>query len=582
MLTLSELRIHGFRSFAEPIDIPVRDGMTVLTGENDGGKTATINALQALIKPQLLEQEDISKAGNIPVDIRGKFTNQTNGEELNIRVILKSGGQPSQQILRHSHSIFGCDPSIFPLPELKKLLAEAEIVSPGGSAKQPYVEAAQAWLAGRTEGEFNDAWVSLDSVTQAMLPRITLYTSTSSGDPIKHVNTLVATEIRRLLGEEGFKERLDSIQADLADKVSPSLNDFKEKILEYCDDLDDVEITVKPDFRSPATSVSLDIVQGNEQIPLNKSGEGKKRRITLAIHETENKFLSTGAVDRSEIIAYDEPDTHLDYTSQRTLFGILDEQSKISNVQVVVATHSLNFIDKVALNSIVHYQLDEGHHTTLEVLESEEFDHESDFLASVCSGLGLRNSTLLDERVFLMLEGETEFAAVPCLFKTLIERSLLSSGIVMFNSQGSGALRKIARTLKNEWDRQVVALLDEDQRLPSTAWITEMGLVEGDDLFFIGTKEFEDAFSDDQWAETLNASYPVQDDGAPWRPEDIFAIRREDKFSAAIASLASNRTRSSVRKPDLGLALGRNLIEGSELPQKLQDCMAAANQLTNA
>ena len=42
-----------------------------------------------------------------------------------------------------------------------------------------------------------------------------------------------------------------------------------------------------------------------------KEGEGRKRRITLAIYEWHEKILSD--LTEEKIVAFDEPDTYLDY-----------------------------------------------------------------------------------------------------------------------------------------------------------------------------------------------------------------------------------------------------------------------------
>lgn len=56
--------------------------------------------------------------------------------------------------------------------------------------------------------------------------------------------------------------------------------------------------------------------------------------------------------DRSVVIAYDEPDTHLDYGHQRDLVDLLRKQAEMEHVAVIVATHSMNLIDKVQIDDV--------------------------------------------------------------------------------------------------------------------------------------------------------------------------------------------------------------------------------------
>jgi putative ATP-dependent endonuclease of the OLD family len=57
---------------------------------------------------------------------------------------------------------------------------------------------------------------------------------------------------------------------------------------------------------------------------------------------------------RGVVIAYDEPDTHLDYRHQRDLVELIRAQASTPGVRIVVATHSLNLIDKVDIGDVVH------------------------------------------------------------------------------------------------------------------------------------------------------------------------------------------------------------------------------------
>lgn len=577
MLLLESVDLVGFRSMANAVHLPVSREMTVLTGVNDGGKTATLYAIEALLGKHGLDCDDICDGTGGPAEIVGNFSDSDGGEGLVVRVAIETDGPSRREVRRTCHIIFGHDPSAHALPRLKELMEEAGVASPGGAPKQPYVDTVESWLASRPGHEFVDEWVSIDAATAQRMPALTSYKSAATSDPENHVKTLVTQEVRRILEEDLFAERLAEVQADLANEVGPGLDDLKTKIKDYCPDVDDVEVKASYDFTRPSILVQLVLVTNGEDRTLVKSGEGKRRRITLAIHEAGLEFLREEDPVRAEVVTYDEPDTNLDYRSQRQLFGILEEQGKLGHVQVLVATHSLNFIDKVPLQSIAHYRLDEQQHTQLEILESVEFDDEIDFLGSVCAGLGLRNSVLLDERVFLMLEGETETAAMPALFRTVTGQSLVSSGVTMFNSQGSGALRKLTRAIKNEWQRQVVALLDEDQRAQSAAWITDMGLVEGDDLYFVGTKEFEDAFSDAQWMAVLNHGFQPQDGAGDWTEAEIAGLRGADKFSDALRARARQRCHDhTISKPDLGLILGAVLTVPGELPHGLLACIEAA------
>lgn len=256
--------------------------------------------------------------------------------------------------------------------------------------------------------------------------------------------------------------------------------------------------------------------RSGQDVDLEAEGEGRKRRLALAIHGANLELLEAESATSPAILAYDEPDTHLDYASQRELFGILERQARLDHVQVVVATHSLNFIDRVPLDAIVHLQLDGNLRTQVEFLEANRYREQIRFLESVGRGLGLRNSVLLDERCFLIVEGETEEAAIPDLFRLVTAESLIGAGIVLINTRGFAPIRQVMAFLHKEWGRELVVLADNDKRSEILAWAERAGLEEGRHVFFIGTKEFEDAFGDDTWLSVLSRHFPPRDGGNGW------------------------------------------------------------------
>src|SRR6185503_1497345 len=98
-------------------------------------------------------------------------------------------------------------------------------------------------------------------------------------------------------------------------------------------------------------------------------------------------------------------------------------------MQVVVCTHSLNFIERVPINRIVHYSIDQAiRHTKLEVLSIDDHETTDLFMYEISKNMGLRNSVMLHERCFLIIEGSTEMAALPVLFYKNYDLPLQSAG----------------------------------------------------------------------------------------------------------------------------------------------------------
>jgi putative ATP-dependent endonuclease of OLD family len=577
-LRLTSVRIRRFRSLHD-VTIPIEPGMTVLTGENDGGKTTVLDALAFLLDgtAPTLEERTHGSGNGEPIEVEAVLvSDQGDKSGLRVRAIVEPEEGSSREILDRVHQAFGAAPAALTIGDLRSKMRELGIDMPGGSVKAPIVEAAEAWLGDRPESELEDSWRRVAADELQRLPSLTRFQSVTAPSPRADIQSVVQKEAQRLLGDERYERRLSELSKELDRDAQGALDRIREKVLEYCPDLEDVVISGSFDFARPGLILDIRVRRAGQAVDLDQEGEGRKRKITLAIHEANLGILEEESVTRGEVIAYDEPDTHLDYSSQRQLFNILERQAELGGVHVIVATHSLNFIDRVPLRSVVHLKLDNEVRTQVELLHTDEHEEELRFLESVGAGLGLRNSVLLDERSFLVVEGETEEAAVPEIFRLVTGRSLTSAGVTLINTRGSGPVRQIVNLVRREWGRRMLLLADEDQRDRVERWAAELALTEGTDLFFIGTKEFEDAFGDDVWLETLRAQFPL-DGEDDWTLDEIREARAEERgMGVGLLILVSRRRGERVTKPDLGFALGRMLDDASLLPKVLNECLDAA------
>lgn len=590
-LQLRSVTIRRFRSLYDVGPLPIQPDLTVLTGENDGGKSAFLDAIAFLLGSRALDDGDHSHWANEvePIEVEGEFVPlgaQGADGTIRIRARRERGGVRQCEVLDRVHPGFGTRPEDLPLDDLRNRMATLGIPSPRGHMKAPYVAAAKTWLAARPATEFDDGWRPLTRAESERLPRFTHFTSAAAPDPTTTIAAVIQREARRLLAGEVYRARLEEIGGAVQEEVTQSIQHLQQKIREYCPDLDAVDIRASFDFGKPALDVDLLVRRQGALFDLEKAGEGRRRRITLAIHEANLRTMAAEAPTSTDLLAYDEPDTHLDYASQRALFDILTRQAGLPHVQVLVVTHSLNFIDKVPLQALLHFRLNAELKTFVEVLVGEDYADELNFLASVCAGLGLRNSVLLDERCFLVVEGETEEAALPSLFRLVMGQSLLAAGIALLNTGGSGAARRLIEILARNWQRRVVLLLDTDARGDPAggkkdAWLTRLALTPNNGAFFVGSKEFEDAFSDEVWLRVLREHFPARDGGADWTLDELAALRASaTKYSEALRDRVRERCRDhNITKPDLGWALGRTCKAPEDVPEALRACFQFAQQL---
>lgn len=578
---LEYVTVRGFRSLSDTGPVYLGESLTVLAGENDGGKTAFIDALRLLLGDYEPDSEDKSKwlSESDAIMVEGALVSRDGSRSVRIRTTSNPPGPLDRQIESRTHVALKTTPALMKVDELREALRRGGLSSSG--LKEALVQRLQDWLDTQPEADFVVDWRPLSAGEVRLLPYITRFSSSEVQSPTSYVQTAISREARRLLSSAKHETELADLGQRITSELEPSLADLKATILEYCPDLDGVEVVAQFDFTRTTPRVSLLVRQGEKPVDLNRSGEGRKRRIALAVHKSAATRLADEDDQASELILYDEPDTHLDYASQRELLDILDQQSRRSAVQVIVATHSLNFIDRVPIEAIRHFHRTSTYETNIETFNSGGHADELAFLGQVATSLGLRNSVLLDERLFLIVEGETEEAAIPGLFTAATGQRLSSVGISLFNTRGAGNAKRFVEALVQEWRREVVVILDADKRDELGPWLTgTLGLQEGDSFHFVGAEEFEDAFSDDIWFNVLTAEYPPVEEEPPWTVQDMASLRTgPDKFGKGLLALVRKRRRDNrVTKPDLGLALARHVAgdEAAPVPEEISAALIVA------
>ena len=585
-LQLRRVAIRRFRGLYDTGPLPMKQNLTVLAGENGGGKTTFIDAICFLlgVGKQISVEGDRSNWADDgeEVEVEGWFCGIGDPEcqvQLRLRARQDASGARACEVHDLVHSEFGSRPAELTLNELRTRMQALNIASPGGSAKPPFVDAADAWIAGRPSEEFEASWRSVTKEEQARLPSLTRFDSAAAPSPVATIQRILQREAQRLLTEESYATQLSAVGQALDSDFQPRLQYFKTMIDQHCAELGSIEVKTQIDFSKPALRVQLEVHRQGEIVDLEREGEGNRRRIALAIHEADLRMMEAAQEPASTVLlVYDEPDSHLDYAHQRKLTDILERQSNIAHVQVVVATHSHKLIDRIPMDALLHFRLDGSHRCQVRAFAGRGHADEIQYVSTVLSGLGLRTSNLLDERCFLLVEGETESAALPEMFRLITGQSLVTAGITLFNTHGYGSVRRIIDILAGEWKRDVILLADSDAKSEHEAWIAALGLSDGDGAYYIGNGEFEDAFPDEVWLRALQSKFtPI--DGQPWTLAEIAGLRSiEGKYSALLCALVKRRCRdNTIGKPDLGLALAA-VCTAADIPPPLWACLERSRE----
>jgi hypothetical protein len=317
----------------------------------------------------------------------------------------------------------------------------------------------------------------------------------------------------------------------------------------------------------------LRVSKDREDVALHQAGAGRKRRISLAVWEWTSLGRDEGmqkSID--QVIAYDEPDTHLDYAKQRELVDLIHAQCQNPQTRMIVATHSLNLIDRVDIADVMQLRLENGR-TVIERLVDESHEGVDRYLSQLSSAMGLRTSVLLHERCFLAVEGQTEEQTFPLLFRLATGKPLQSAGIALICGKGNDGALKVTQFLI-EHKRDVVFIVDRDsenQGVFKPGKLRDHG-VKDQHIHYIGAPdELEELYADEQWADTMNESWPRKD-GREWTSGDIAALRGNGKFSDKLKKLIwLNTDNGPSSKQEMNMKLVLRLRTAEEVPQQLRE-----------
>ncbi|MGY1899789.1 ATP-dependent nuclease [Nocardia gipuzkoensis] len=601
---LETYSVRGFRSLADVADIPI-GSPTIVAGPNDGGKSAALCALGFLLGAHTLTEEDRSylsgeSGGRSEItEVIGEFRVDAREQEqfglpanVRLRRCAEADLEPRYEIwgpVPDDEELWDLAP--MQVPELKTLAAKFGNKSSTKLTKSKL----QEWLTayGR-EHSSTEGWSGMPPGLKDRLPRIAEFEG-HSADPEAAIRAALKLRFQDYVAEDDVQGRIRDLETGARDRMRIEAKPLADRILDRCGDI--ASVTVEPDvsFTGALRSATLRLERATgEQVRLDHSGRGSRRRISMAVWEGTTELLAETADGEEDpeaespvqvIVAYDEPDTHLDYHFQRDVMGIIRRQAMAEHVSVVVATHSMNLIDGVDIRDVVLLRLDGTRRTVIQRLGSAEHAEFDRHLGAIAAAVGLRNSVLLHERCFLAVEGETEQLVMPILFNLAEGMSLQAAGIALWACGGNDGALRLASYL-HKHGRSVMLMIDADSehssRIFSDNSLTRhFGSDKEKVAKYLGQKsdvdELEELFDDETWARTANEAWPRP---GGWAPEH-FAVQRDGKkFSAAVEGmLRDHSAQHPSGKPAMLMEVVVRLNQRDDVPSELLDIFADLRQL---
>jgi putative ATP-dependent endonuclease of the OLD family len=553
-MKLKELQIKGYKCFKDKTIIPIQD-LSILIGENDSGKSSILRALELLLLSKMPNDEDyfsldIDSCDEFTIGARFSITDSDNAETLKHfivedELIFKKVFRKQEAFKTYiKKSVFenanlerylGLD-----APTTKLLLSELGIDDlPRQIERQDaiseYINTNLDILPRKVE----EIEIKFNTIS-SFLPMFQYYSSHDYGNPQSLIKkTLDDIYSSHFYDEEGTL-KIDSLKG-LKETVLNELNsNIQEKLLEkiqlYNPKVAQIQGRLDIDFSRGLDFQGLELDEGNGFKLIDQKGEGSKKKMFLSILEWDKEVQRDLTNSRAVIRVYDEPDTSLHYEAQRKLFNAIYEvaSNPDSNTQAVIATHSVVMVDKAPAKSIVQVIQNNGC-SSIDYLKSETDEDISDFLNQISTVGGIKNSSIFFEKCFLIVEGDSEKAAVPMIYEKLFSKKLPENGIVLINLQSNGAWSNFLRLLKDNKKHSTVMLLDTDtQNAECGANVTieklnALGFEEDflvNNVFFAGTQEFEDIFPDNKINEVFNVLYP-KSENEEWVVAEIESLRND-------------------------------------------------------
>ena len=590
-MKLQSVSIAGFRSIQFLEDISL-GSPTVLAGHNDAGKSAIIHAIQFLLDGYALTNSDRTYASGtegptadgeverVPETyVAGRFELGEHEAEtfgaptLHVRRLSHFGQKPVLQVIRSVPA----DARYRDLNTLTNAELQDRLKTLGLDSSKANKDELLARLNDAAEKEaMVDEWVAAEPSLGKALPTGRRFDAASAVDAQIAIRDVLTTNYRAHLESEVLSGRVREIEKQLEELLIKDAEELRSHIMEKLTDIGEVSISPTVSFTSAnglkTTEVSVRN-QAGEPINLQLSGAGRARRVALAIWEFNAALLAQSGED--VVLLYDEPDTHLDYGHQRELMRLIHEQVANPKVTVVIASHSMSLIDGTDISDVLHVK-HKDHRTTIERLTDST--QVGAHLGAIAASVGLRNTVLLHERLFVGVEGDSEARALPVLFKLATGRHLESCGIAIWPCRNNEGARDFAKFL-HDHGRNVAFLVDEDSKqnakhVFSPTKLSSSGFdPDGQCLYLGDPNEIEEIFTDAQWAHVANEQWPRCDAeaGRKWLPEDFGAHREPGKkFSGGILEMV--RTCSTVGpsgKPEMLVGLALSLAKPSDVPRDL-------------
>ena len=413
---LSEIKLKNFRLFKDETVILLQNGVNVLVGENNSGKTAIIDAIRYTLgttsyetNPRVDEDDFFNLEREIQITCTFKGINEPHSI-IEYLTLDKSTNEYSLIIT------FKAEINQKEVSERKRIIVNKFYGKELSGQVDGYL---RNYIAVTYLKPLRDAERELSAGKGSRLSRILLAHDEFKGKDKDHKLVEVFEKLQKVITckENGQKYGLTTVQK----KVN---NDYLKKLIfkqdeDLCGAIDLTDTKLKDILERS----KLFFRKSDKDV--KNCGLGYENMLFIAAE------LLLSESDSIPILLIEEPEAHLHPQMQLQLMDFLENDHK--NIQTILTTHSPNISSKVPIDQIQYIAKGKAY----SLKNSKLDDSDKKFLQKF---LDATKANLFFARGVLIVEGDAENLLLPTIAK-LLEKPLNEYGISIVNVGHTGLFR---------------------------------------------------------------------------------------------------------------------------------------------
>jgi len=565
---LKKIKVKNFRSLHN-FSTEFNEGLNVIIGENDAGKTSLIDSLKILFGKKSIDINDFRNTENEVIieleteDLVYRFISKLVDDKIENTFENKPTREKCDEILSIINSEeFACKSDNEKRNDLKKFGSIFDINVRSNSKPETVINNISKVIG---ELSNNDEFIETKELSYA----------------INFLGSKEIEDMNSFFEDTFFKEFKQNIydskvgEHTINELINGQIDSFKDEVLseDNTKELYDILGDFLPNFKEIELEISqsskitlyIDVNFLNsegQEISLEKMGDGTNRRTTMALFRHKQ--------DKDDLCyVFDEPDTHLHIKAQLDIFNLFKELTS-NGKQVIITTHSPFLINEASPKDIKFMKLDD---VKKSIIGSLSDDIGPNFLKD----LGITNIDLFFTNKLLLVEGESEEIFIPRFFEKIYGYPLSHKFIKIVNVKSINKIQNFVTVIKDTFpEMDIFILIDNDASQKEENRINDLirkyeGITE-DCIFKLGNKEFEDSFSNEILAKSVNDYIAEElDSRETIDVEDIEEIRAKGgKFSGHISGILWEKFNVNLNKPELARILA-NKSENEDVDRILFD-----------